>query len=374
MPGRMVLFPRLLLVLVAGLLCATIAGCGGGAGVSTTYLSDDFQALSAGTWDVTASVATIGGSLHLNGTSESAAEVKGRERFLYKPMQATASSNAWSAGTSVGFDSTQNGIRQAIIIEQGQLVVINQSASGTKQTAVPITGWNGIKGSTITYLIKWQAGKVELYNGNTLLAGYEGALVPSTSLPARFACDLGTLTVDQVTISDSGITLFDDAFDNLNTSIWDVPVGSLVTTSDGKLLIRSTAQVPAEVISKGQFQFKKMEFTAYGDWGSDTSIGFDMTAAGGHYTIGVMNGKYRVSSPTGVSAEDIPSWASSRSANSPFKIKWSNGFSQLIVNNFLRGSYSGDYLCTGAANARFYVGTAQPGQMLIDSVLVQDFL
>ena len=151
-------------------------------------------------------------------------------------------------------------------------------------------------------------------------------------------------------------------------------MGSLVTTYDGKLLMRSTAQAAAEVISKGQFQFKKMEFTASGDWGSDTSIGFDMPAAGEHYTIGVMNGKYRVSGPGGVSAEDIPSWASTRLANSTFKVKWSNGFSQLIVNNFLRGSYSGDYLCTGAANARFYVGTAQPGQMLIDSVLVQDFL
>ena len=160
----------------------------------------------------------------------------------------------------------------------------------------------------------------------------------------------------------------------MNTALWNVPVGSLATTLNGRLFMQSTAQASAEVVSKGQFQFKKLEFVAYGDWGSDTSIGFDAPAAGGHYTIGVMDGKYRVSSPTGTSAEDIPGWSTTKSRNSTFKIKWSNGFSQLIVNNFLRGSYSGDYLSTTAANVRLYVGTSQPGRMYVDSVLVQDFL
>ena len=198
MPRYMSLFSRCALALCVGSIFAILAGCGGGggAGISNTYLSDDFTALSGGTWNVTASVATIGGKLQLTGTSGSGAEVKGSERFLYKYMQALASSHAWSAGTSFGFDSTDGGVRQAIIVEQGQLVVINQSASGTKQAAVTITSWNNIKGSAIPYLIKWQAGKAELYNGSTLLASYEGALVPSISLPARFACDSGTLTVD----------------------------------------------------------------------------------------------------------------------------------------------------------------------------------
>lgn len=366
---------------VSGLIfCLMFAGCGGGSSSNepASQWSDDFQSLGSDKWMVNAAVSTVDGKLVLKSTPDAAAEVQSQSDYLYKSVQFTAVSDNWATGTSLGFDISIGGLRQAIIVTQGKLGVINKSKPGVNESYTSITGWDALSGNENILLIKWSSAKVELYINGTLAAQYEGTLIPAAAMNVYIAAN-GTVTdrlvVDQVKISDGAAVIIEDNLDELDTAEWTVSQGSLATTDNGMLILRSTDQQAAEVQSKSAFLLKELEVRAESsDWDPGTSIGYELTDPAEHYGIVVNNGQLQVANPSGQDNEAIPGWISLSNQMNVYNLKWNQTFVHLLINGILSEVYSGSHTPDKAAKVRFNAGGSSADELRIDYVRVRNRL
>lgn len=379
------LYKRLLFVpilVLAGIFsCLIFVGCGGGGGANqaAVNLDEDFQTLSSAKWTVNAAVSTIDGKLALKSSPGLAAEVQSQSSFLNKSVQFTAASQSWAADTSFGFETAAGELRQAIIVTQGSLGIINKTLPGANEKFVAIPGWNALKDEENVFLLKWTANAVQLYINGELSVEYIGALIPTAQMKVHLIVDdtvNDLLVVDQVKISENdGVDITNDDLAELDSATWTVLKGSLVTTDNGWLVLRSATAQAAEVQSKAAFLNKELEIKAgQSDWKNGTSIGYELTDASGSYKMIINNGQLQIANPGGEESKPIIAWDTLSNQENVYKLRWRQGFVQLLISNMLKETYSGVLLPSQSAKLRFNASGTSTDELRIDYVKVSNLL
>ena len=380
------LYKRLLnalpLILAGVFSCLVFAGCGGGGSTdkAAVNLNEDFQTLTSNKWTVNAAVSTVDGKLSLKTSPGLPAEVQSKTDYLNKSLEFTASSQNWADGTSFGFETTTDVVRQAIIVSKGSLGVMNKTLAGANETFIPIPGWNALKDNEENvFLLKWTAGGVQLLVNGILSAEYNGPLVPTVPLRVHLIADdtaNDLLVVDQIKISENaGAVITEDDLTELDSAKWDVVEGSLATTINGWLVLRSATAQVAEVLSEFTFQNKELEVRAgQSNWKPGTSIGYELTDNTGNYNIIVNNGQLQVANPGGQESKPIPAWNLLSGQENIYKLKWRQGTVQLLINDMLKETYSGALLSDKLMKLRFKASGTGTDTLKIDYARVNNLL
>jgi len=167
-----------------------------------------------------------------------------------------------------------------------------------------------------------------------------------------------------------------DEFTRLDTSIWSVSKGQ-PAVEDGWLVLTSTPGQGEEVQSHRSFKYGSLEFKATSEhWPVDSSLGAECWTGSIHRAIVVTNGHLGIIDQSKGSPNEwyqrIPDWDSIKDEAHVFKIVWTSGKIELLMDGKSVLTYEGSLVPDSDLKVRLNASNDYNDTIRVDRVSVSE--